>query len=78
MRHENFAVELCLLDEIRQASAMIDMKVCDEEKLNLLRVNSIEIWQLLDTFTTRVEAAVEHDFPALALEVDATATDLAP
>ena len=54
------------------------MEVRDEEKFNLLRVNSIEIWQLLDTLTTWVQAAIQHNFPAFALKVDAAATDLAP
>ena len=75
MRHENFSIKLGLFDEVRQASTMVDMKVCDKQQFNLFRIDAIKVWQLLHAFTSWVQTTVKHNFTALALEVDAAATD---
>ena len=56
---------------------MIDMKVSHEEELDFLRINDIEIRQLLNAFSPRVNADIEHNLASFTLEVDARATDFA-
>ena len=76
MRHVDLAVELCLLNEVRQACAVVHMEVCHQQQLDLLWIDSIEVGQLLNALTARMQAAVEHDLAPFALKVDAAAAYL--
>ena len=76
MRHVDLAVELCLLNEVWQACTVVHMEVCHQQQLDLLWIDSIEVGQLLNALTARMQAAVEHDLAPFALEVDAAAAYL--
>jgi hypothetical protein len=56
---------------------VVDVEVSDQQQLNLFGVDRIKIRQRLDPITARVDAAVEHNLPTLALQIDATPADLA-
>ena len=56
---------------------MVHMEVRDQKEFNLFWVDAIKVWELLDAFSTRMKSAVEHNLPALALEVDARSADFA-
>jgi len=54
MSHENLSVELGLLHEVGQACTVVNMKVCYEEKFDLLGVDAIEVRELIYVFTSRM------------------------
>ena len=56
---------------------MVHMEVRDQKEFNLFWVDAIKVWELLDAFSTGMKSAVEHNLPALALEVDARSADFA-
>ena len=77
MRHVDFAIEFCPLHEVGQAGAVVHMKVSHQEQLDFLRVDPVEVGQLLDSLTAWMESTIEHDLAAFALKVDAAASNLA-
>ena len=48
MSHEDFAFEACLLKEVRHACAVVHMKVCQQQDVDLLGLNHVEVGQALD------------------------------
>jgi hypothetical protein len=41
--HVNLSLKICFLHEIRQASAMVNVKVSDKKKLNVFRVDLVKV-----------------------------------
>lgn len=78
MCHEDTPLELSLLGEVRERTAMVVMEVCDEQQIDPRRIDLIEERQGIETRSSWVHAAVEHDGATGVLHDAAGATNLAP
>ena len=58
MRHVDLAAEAGVLQEVRDADAVVHMEVSQQEEVYLLWVDHVEVWQCLNAVSCWMQAAV--------------------
>ncbi len=69
VRHEDLALEPCLLEEVRYGPAVVQVEVGDEEEVDGGRVDVVEHRKGLLSLERHVDPAVKHDRLPLVLQV---------
>ena len=73
--HECLALESSLFYEVWQSCAVVNVKMSQQQEIDLFWIDHVEVWQSLYAVPARMLAAIEHDLAALALYVDAAPSD---
>ena len=74
--HEAFPLEGCLLQEPGQSSGVVQMKVRDEQEVDLISLYAVDEGERVHAGEARVDAAVQHDLLVLELDHVTGAADL--
>ena len=77
MSHVNLSSIPSLLQEVRHARTVIHVEMSEQKQVYLFWIDHVEVGQCLYAFTSRMESAIKHDLPALALQIKTRSTDLA-
>ena len=76
VRHEAAALEGGFGQEPGQRTAVVQMKVRDQQQIDGLHLDYVDEWQRVHAGQTRMNAAVQHDLLAFELQHDAASAHL--
>ena len=73
--HVHSPLEFGFGKKVRKPGTVIDVEMCDENQVDIFRVDDVEIGQRLHSLFARMDAAVHEHLASFALNVNAGAAD---